>query len=140
MHAPLPSLAWPLGLGGLLPFLAGLVAVSLGQAWAAGALAAYGAVILSFLGAVHWGLALAAPDQASRARLVGGVLPSLVAWLALLAPLPIGLVVLGLGLLCLAGVETLAARRDLLPWAYLQLRWVLTIVAGSCLVATAFRI
>lgn len=139
MHTPLPPLAWPLGLAGLLPFLAGLVGVTLGQQWAAGPLAAYGAAILSFLGAVHWGLALADPGTAPRARLLGGVMPSLVAWLALLAPPAAGLAVLGLALLLLIGVETVAARRGLLPWAYLRLRWVLSLVAASCLLASAWQ-
>jgi hypothetical protein len=137
MNTPLPRLAWPLGLAGLLPFLAGLVAVSLGQGWAAFALAAYGAAILSFLGAVHWGLALAAPEQAAGTRLIGGVMPSLVAWLALLAPLPVGLALLGAGLIALVVAETIAARAGLLPWAYLWLRWVLSGVAAVCLLATA---
>lgn len=47
----------------------------------------YAAVVLSFLGAVHWGLALANPqlDKAqSRLALGWGVLPALLGWLALL--------------------------------------------------------
>jgi len=129
----LPKDAWPLGLAGLLPFLAGVAALWLGLGWAGFALAAYGAVILAFLGAVHWGLALAQPGVASRARLVGGVLPSLVAWVALLAPLPVGLTMLALGLVVFAVVETIAMRRGLLPGQYLRLRWVLTIVASMSL-------
>lgn len=138
MNLPLARLAWPLGLAGLLPFLAGLVGVSLGQGWAGIALAAYGAVILSFLGAVHWGLALAAPGVADGRRLIGGIVPSLVAWLALLAPLAAGLLMLGFGLLALVVVETFAARLGLLPWSYLVLRWVLSGVAGACLLASAY--
>jgi hypothetical protein len=48
---------------------------------------AYAAVILSFLGAVHWGLALATPqlDRTQTRHALGwGVLPSLLGWLALL--------------------------------------------------------
>jgi hypothetical protein len=137
MNTPLPALAWPLGLAGLLPFLGGLAAMWLWPGWGGHALAAYGAAILSFLGAVHWGLALAAPDVAARARLIGGVIPSLVAWVALLMPLPVGLTILALGLLGLAMVETLAAGRGLLPRAYIPLRWVLTGVASATLIAGA---
>lgn len=129
----LPQAAWPLGLAGLLPFLGGVAGMWLGLAWAGLALAAYGAVILSFLGAVHWGLALAQPGRAARQRLVGGVIPSLLAWLALLAPLALGLSLLAVGLLLLALAETLAARRGLLPIPYLRLRWVLTLVASASL-------
>jgi len=137
MNTPLPALAWPLGLAGLLPFLGGLAATWLWPSWGGHALAAYGAAILSFLGAVHWGLALAAPDVAPRARLIGGVIPSLVAWLALLLPLPVGLTILALGLLGLACVETLAASRGLLPRSYMPLRWLLTVVATVTLISSA---
>ena len=140
MQNVLPPLAWPLGLAGLLPFLGLLVAVLLGQVWAAGALAAYGATILSFLGAVHWGLMLAAPGQAARTRLVGGVLPSLLAWVALLAPVRLGLGLLGLGMIALVVVETVATRRGLLPMAYLRLRWVLTAGAATALLAASFTV
>lgn len=137
MNSALPPLAWPLGLAGLLPFTAGLAGMAMGVGWAGPALAGYGAVILAFLGGVHWGLALHAPGQADRLRLVGGVLPSLVAWVALLLPTGLGLVVLGLGLLGLVAAESWAARRGLLPWAYLRLRWVLSLVAAACLLGGA---
>ena len=67
---PLPELMWSLGYGGLLPFLAlsaalmyetslpGLENVRLDW-W----LAAYAAIILSFLGAVHWGVTLGMLDK-----------------------------------------------------------------------------
>jgi hypothetical protein len=51
------------------------------------ALVAYAAVILSFLGAVHWGVVLAAPTttpQLARSFLMWGVVPALLGWLALL--------------------------------------------------------
>ena len=47
----------------------------------------YAAVILSFVGAVHWGFALASPplDRSQTRQALGwGVLPSLLGWLALL--------------------------------------------------------
>jgi hypothetical protein len=50
-------------------------------------LVAYSAVILSFLGAVHWGFALLTPALERSAighALTWGVLPSLLGWLALL--------------------------------------------------------
>ena len=78
-----------LGYGGLLPFL-GLTALSLCsgnaalQSFAREGLALYTVAILSFVGAVSWGIALAgqslAPSQRKR-LLHYSVLPSLVAWL-----------------------------------------------------------
>ena len=78
-----------LGYGGLAPFIV------LGLATLAGAapfgisprlwLTGYAATILSFVGAVHWGLVVARPEwPAGPARLAASVVPALVAWLALI--------------------------------------------------------
>lgn len=141
MEQPLPRLALWLGLGGLAPFFAGALLAALGPAQlhldVLAALAGYGAVILSFLGAVHWGLALRAPQaeaQATPYRLVLGVVPSLIGWVALMLPLGAGLGLLAAGILATAGVETLATSRRLLPAGYLALRWVLSLGAAAALV------
>ena len=104
--------AWLLGLAGLLPFagaaLAFFAAPDSWRGFAEGALIAYGAVILSFLGAVHWGLALRAPVEEAPmgpARLTLGVLPALVSWVALLLPDVFALPLLALGILGTAGLE-----------------------------------
>ena len=139
------AVAW-LGYGGLLPFVA-LAGVSLisqfsGQAsaqtvlvWHA-ALITYGAVILSFVGALHWSFAMTLPDLTVHQRtasFVWSIVPALVAWIALLvAP------VAGTALL-LAGFAAhywrdrkLAAHAGLPAW-YLPMRWRLTGVACLCL-------
>lgn len=133
-----------LGYAGLLPFAAAAALAAVGPpAWrgaAIPALAAYGATILSFLGAVHWGLALRAPPAEAPAlwpRLGLGVLPALVAWVALLLPVRPGLLLLAAGALAVAAVETAAARRGLVPPGYLRLRWTLSIGAGACLLVGA---
>jgi hypothetical protein len=137
MNTTLPLPAALLGAAGLLPFL-GLAALSsLGAASATPALAAYGATILAFLGAVHWGLALAAPSPANVPRLALGVVPSLVAFAALLLPLRPGLLLLAAAILATAAVETLAARRGLVPRDYLRLRWYLSAGASACLLVGA---
>jgi hypothetical protein len=139
---PRPTL-W-LGLAGLLPFLgAALLAWTAPAEWrgvALYALAAYGAVILSFLGAVHWGLALRAPATEAAAmapRLGLGVLPALVAWVALLLPPVAGLSLLAVGILGTATVESAAAGRGLVPPGYLRLRWILSLGAAISLVIGA---
>jgi hypothetical protein len=131
--------AWALGLGGLIPFLAfALLSAAGPEGWrgfAFSALVAYGAAILAFLGAVHWGLALNAPESeraAGPARLALGVLPALWAWVALLLPEAWRAPALVLGLLATLGVEQwAAATRKLVPANYMLLRWVLTM--GACL-------
>lgn len=89
--APIPGpVAW-LGYGGLLPFVT-LAAVGLlapTTPWWSAALLAYGAVILSFVGALHWGFAMAQSglSTAERTRcFVWSVVPSLMAWPATLLP------------------------------------------------------
>jgi hypothetical protein len=139
----LPSSVPALGYAGLLPFAAAtLGSVMLDgehRAFSLRVLIAYAAVILSFLGAVHWGLALrAGGGEAGRAYLAG-VLPSLVGWLALLLPgrqaLPLLLV--GFGAFWL--YEHRVAGERLLPRAYLDLRRNLTLLVCSLLaVATLF--
>jgi len=141
MHAPTLRFLWMLGLSGLLPFVGAALAVLLAPDHWAGfartALIAYGAVILSFLGAVHWGLALRAPDAEAWAapwRLVLGVMPSLIAWVAMLLSGTPSLMLLAGGILGTAAVEQWAAGRGLVPAFYMRLRWVLSLGAALCLV------
>jgi hypothetical protein len=140
MDTSLPAPARLLGPAGLLPFFGLAVAIWAGLPWAAPALAAYGATILAFLGAVHWGLALRAPEGergAEWGRLGLGVLPALVGWVALLLPLAAGLVLLAIAILATAAVETAATRAGLMPEAYLRLRWALSAGAAAALLGGA---
>ena len=136
MRTDLPAPARLLGPAGLIPFAGLAIGVWAGLPGAGPALAAYGATILAFLGAVHWGLALAAPAAergADWARLGLGVVPSLIAWVALLLPLPAGLGVLAVAILGTAAVESWAAPAGLVPRAYLGLRWTLSAGAAASL-------
>jgi hypothetical protein len=141
--APGASLPFPalwLGIGGLVPFAA-CTALVLGggpfSGLAEDALAAYGAVILAFLGAVHWGLALADPADAAaaRTRLTLGVLPALAGWPALLAPNWIGFGVLVAGFAATWMAEEGAARAGRLGARYLWLRRGLTLAVVAMLSA-----
>lgn len=143
MNDALPSPARILGPAGLIPFAGLALAALLLPEWrslALIALLAYGATIASFLGAVHWGLALhPAPgeEEAAWGRMGLGVVPSLLAWVALLLPLGPGLLSLAAILLATAMAETLAARRGLVPAPYLRLRWGLSLGAAACLLLGA---
>lgn len=137
MDTPLPAPARLLGPAGLIPFFGLAVGAWLGSAWAAPALAAYGATILAFLGAVHWGLALRAPPaerDADWARLGLGVVPALIGWVALLLPLGVGLLLLAGAILAAAGVEAAASDRGWVPRSYMRLRWALSGGAAVALV------
>ena len=134
--SPLPALAWLLGLSGLIPFALLGLGTALGWDGLRFPLLAYGATILAFLGAVHWGLALrAAPDEkpAERARLVLGVVPSLVAFVALVLPVPLGLALVAGAILLTAAMETVAHQAGLMPPGYLWLRWLLSLGAALSL-------
>jgi len=130
-----------LGRAGLLPFVAcAAVALWGPAAWqpaAAAALAAYAAVIVSFLGGIHWGLAMRHQPQAGTMLLAWGVVPSLLAWPALLLPSTPGLGLLGtVLLLCYAADRRLYPPQGMAAW--LGLRAQLTAVASlSCWAAAA---
>jgi hypothetical protein len=137
MRTDLPAPARLLGPAGLIPFAALSIGIWAGMPGAGPALLAYGATILAFLGAVHWGLALAAPAAergADWGRLGLGVVPSLIAWVALLLPLPAGLGLLAVAILVTAAAESWAAQAGLVPRAYLGLRWMLSAGAAASLV------
>ena len=143
----LPAIAIVLGLAGLLPFFGGsLVAVSQNEEWrrlGMLALQGYAAVILAFLGGVHWGIGLEAGTAqtvgAQRARFGLGVVPSLVGWAGLLVTfigLPlVGLAIEAAGFIGLTIAEARGARRNYLPSSYMALRWVLSIAVIVCLVS-----
>jgi hypothetical protein len=140
-------LAIVLGLGGLIPFVAASFgAVTLQGDWATRsllALQAYAAVILAFLGGVHWGVGLEAGTGqtvgAQRARFGLGVVPSLIGWAGLLVTfvgLPlVGLGIMSAGFIALTIAEARATQSGMLPGSYMALRWVLSIIVILCLVS-----
>ena len=141
MQRSLPPLALVLGLAGLIPFAAcGYGALSTYGEPAAQALAAYGAVILAFLGGVHWGFALPEPSgRGANARIGLGVVPSLIGWVALLLVVAVsveaGLALLVVGFAALTVVEARAAKAGLMPPGYMVLRYGLS--AGVITILTA---
>jgi Protein of unknown function (DUF3429) len=129
-----------LGHAGLLPFVLGALLLWLldGEAhvYAAMALAAYAALIVSFLGGIHWGLAMRQPE-APPATLLWGVVPSLVAWPAVLMPAHAGLVLLGVMLLVCYAVDRRSYPR-LGAAGWLTLRFRLSAVASlACFIGAA---
>ena len=126
------TLVHRLGYAGLIPFvgLAGLMWLVSGDvhAFVAMALSAYAATIAAFLGGIHWGMGLPLDAPARRFHLVWGVVPSLVAWVALLMPAFAGLPLLALLLVVCYGVDRRTWAQG--GWsAWLPLRARLTAVA-----------
>jgi hypothetical protein len=134
---------WALRLGyaGLLPFVGGaglvwLLGPSQQQAFVAQALSAYAALIIAFLGGIHWGHVMKAGEGAVL-PLAWGVLPALLAWPALLMPAHAALVLHGLLLMgCYAVDRRLYAQAGVQGW--LTLRFRLSAVAAlSCFIGAA---
>ena len=123
-----------LGLAGLLPFIAlGLCVPFMAPSWqtqAVQAVVAYGAVILSFLGGVHWGAALTGHND-NPWRYGYAVMPSLLGWVAVLCDdAGPALFLLSTGLLVTFFVDRAVYGR--MHW-YTLLRAALTLVATTSL-------
>ena len=136
-----------LGYLGLLPFFAQAAAAVLGPAGpdslarhAAFGIATYGAVILSFLGGITWGLtvnnAQLANVQGSR-ELIYSMLPALAAWAALLLPTTFTLWFCALGFLIAFIHDWRTAHLHQLPAWFLRLRLHLSLGAIVSVVLTA---
>lgn len=137
---PLTATATRLGHAGLLPFVAGAALVWLVRPevhpYAALALSAYAAVVVSFLGGIHWGLAMR--EREPPALLLGwGVVPSLVAWLAVMMPASSGLVIHGAMLLACYGVDRrIYPAHGAAHWLTLRFR-LSAVAAASCFIGAA---
>jgi Protein of unknown function (DUF3429) len=152
------ALAKRLGYAGLAPFilLPALLWITktdqlaallwIGQAylhsWLAMALTSYAALIATFLGGIHWGIAggMANDIGAGSLRtqrnfhLIWGVTPSLIAWIGLIMPAHAGLPLIAALLMACYFVDRSSYAKA--GWsAWLPMRLQLTIVATlSCLI------
>ncbi|RTL33217.1 MAG: DUF3429 domain-containing protein [Burkholderiales bacterium] len=137
-------LAHRLAYAGLLPFVVGAALVWLfgdgkhaeQHYWVTLALSAYAALIISFLGGIHWGMAFVSSSTAPSA-LVWGISASLLGWLgALLSPYG-GLALHGAVLIaCYVIDRRVYPQLGAADW--LTLRFRLTAVASlSCFLAAA---
>ncbi|NIZ02540.1 DUF3429 domain-containing protein [Thalassospira lucentensis] len=148
----IPAAALWLGGTGAIPFVAlALVGYVFGPIYLAAsgfALLAYGAVILSFLGGIHWGRAIGTTsaagltqkyDDKTSVKLWAGlglsVVPSLIAWGALILPVTTGLIVLAISFGGMLLVDLRACAMGIWPRWYGRLRipLSLTVIASLLL-------
>lgn len=139
-HCPYPALV--LGTAGLLPFIGapGLMMI-FGQssvAFLANAQMVYGASILSFLGGVRWGFGVCEgrttpAEWDNMNNMVISIVPSLVAFTAVLCPEPVSQLIVMLGL---TGVGCHDAVTESYPAWFRGLRMLLTFVAVSSFILT----
>jgi len=147
----IPTPALVLGIAGLIPFivcaaLAWLPELGLSvignltpssqasfmsnteiQQTAVFALGAYGAIILSFLGGIRWGNLVSSKTQLNHwGPLFISVLPSLIAWPALLLPSVWMLSVLAAGFVLQYAYDVEGVKQKILPVWFGRLRTILT--------------
>ncbi len=125
-----------LGYAGLIPF----VIFSIGSwttlpyvADSTFVLITYAAIILSFMGAIHWGATISNAARHNSKNLVVSVMPALAAWLALLLPEIFALVILFVGFILLIAYDLAVAKSQALPNWYISMRIRLTFVVTLCL-------
>ena len=128
-----------LGAGGLLPFIGLATLIALGPVtwyvyWLT-ALSQYGAVILTFVGALHWGYAMHRGAQGRTAWLQYGfsVVPALLGWASLFFDVWTALRMQAVALLGCLAFDLVMARIDPVPTAFLRLRAVLTATGAASL-------
>lgn len=139
--APLPALL--LGAAGWVPFV-GLALLSAGNPASSvallHALATYAAVILGFVGALHWGYAVHANSHGRLAMMQYGwsVLPAIAGWLALQLPLTTALRAQALAFVACYAVDHRLATLEVVPRWFLRLRATLTAIAAAALVGASW--
>ena len=131
---PSQALLW--GWAGVLPFAMAAGAIGFADAEvaqvAAQILVPYGAIILTFMGGAHWGIATRhAVDHAWL--YTTGILPSLVAVVAISLPLQPAIATLAAGLVALLVGDLVLVGCRLLPAWYGRMRTQLTIAVLVCL-------
>jgi hypothetical protein len=139
-NCAIPTAALGLGVAGALPFWFAAVNFLIGgivsPVQALSIAVAYGAVILSFLGGIRWGTALAPIDERRRMReMTLSVIPSLVGFAAFFVPPHLGLSLLVSGFLLQALWDVTSADQGRLPRWFGRLRIILTILATVPLIA-----
>lgn len=140
------KMVWALSLSGVIPFaLATLFLVFVGkghplQPVAVDALKTYGAVILSFLGGIRWGLALEATDRRFAAWVhVASVIPSLVGWFALFLPDAMAFGVLAVAFAAQGAWDSFAGQSGTFRNWFVHVRMVITTIVVA-LFAIAFMV
>ncbi len=134
---------------GAIPFLACAAILLFGQATGLGslgqfagqAITTYAAVIVSFLGGIQWGIALATHEQqpqTAKSLFLLSVVPSLLAWAMLFLPNGSSRVVVAIFLIGFVWViDALLHLQQVLPTWFFRLRSnISAVVMASLIVAT----
>ncbi len=146
---PLSPLVRQLAYAGLIPFVGLAFMVQLAPSplnyLSAESLASYGAIITSFMGAMHWGgnlHTLGEPMSGDRwldrNAWIWGVIPAIVSWVALHIYIPVGLLILAAILVIQRNIDqntySYYFKDDEARHAFMTMRNRLTYISASCLV------
>ena len=96
----------------------------------------YAAVILSFMGAIHWGIAMSNLKEDNFRYFIISVIPALIAWASLLMPESYAIILLIIGFIALIMYDWAVEKSLRLPSWYLPMRKKLTTVVILCLCMT----
>ena len=131
--------AYALGYGGAIPFVFFVVMQWHGYQLTHGGVSLmyfYGSIILSFLGAPHWGYILAREGRAEiknlAARLIIGVVPSLIAFFSILFDELDRLLIIGASFILIYVIDSILFQKENIPNWFLPLRFRLTVIVASC--------
>ena len=144
----LPPIVQILGYAGLIPFIGLAFMVQLADSpndlIALESLVAYGAVIVSFLGALHWGACFKTISTSTQNRWldhsvwIWGIMPALIAWLAIHIFIPLALLLLAATLIVQRAIDqrtySYYFANTQTANTFLRMRTHLTLVASVCLV------
>ena len=134
-----------LGLAGLIPFF-GMLSLAAGVEGTQRTvrlfyLAGYGAIILSFVGALHWGVAMMLTRDSDTERwklMTWSTVPALIGWATLPLPPHTAFAVLIATFWVHFVMDRALATRHGVPDWYLPLRLILTSGATACLALGLF--
>ena len=132
------KIAKTLGYAGLIPF----ITFSIGS-WieipylynTVYVLITYAAIILSFMGAIHWGMAMSKTDSKHGKCFIISVIPALAAWFSLLIPEFFSLIILLIGFFLLLSFDLTVEKSQGFPGWYIPMRIKLTFIVSLSLIS-----
>ncbi len=135
-----PRLAVGLAMAALVPFVTGALGLwvtpEAWRMWVMDELLAFAAVILAFMGAIHWGLAMRADETSNNAPVQLGlsVIPPLLGWFALSLPIDFAIPVFFFAFGTLYFADIWAVKHGLAPTWYPQLRRPISLVVIASMI------
>ena len=152
---PLPPVVRYLAYAGLIPFIGLALMVQLAPTpinyLSAESIASYGAIIVAFMGALHWGANLQTLGKPAsgdcwidRNAWIWGITPALIAWVALHIYIPVSLIILAATLVIQRNIDkdtyTYYFTNDDARSAFITMRTRLSYIAAACLTWAALVI